>query len=259
MYARGVSRDINPAARHTSASWEGVVSLASVLTQVRPAYGGTSWDEALAYLDSEPAESAVVAALCASLLESGAELFESPIRVFRADPDDRPEDGVADFTPNSDGGVWALGNGMHRVAAAVRMGLTTIRCTTVEPGTADTADEEYADVVFRVPEFAHGPDASLDALDWVCGWLRSFPLSDGTWVECDSFGWHGEAMTGLWSCPSSLVDVLVDALRSRFVEHAPADMVEVGGELVVVSVRTVTGAELDAEFEAEFPSETLPA
>lgn len=104
MYARGVSRDINPAARHTSASWEGVVSLASVLTQVRPAYGGTSWDEALAYLDSEPAESAVVAALCASLLESGAELFESPIRVFRADPDDRPEDGVADFTPNSDGG-----------------------------------------------------------------------------------------------------------------------------------------------------------
>ena len=229
--------------------WEGLIPLLHVLGQVRPAYGGATWGEALAYLYDTPAEAEVISALCAT----GVSVFDESIRVFRAEPDDRRDDDVADFTPSMEGSAWVIGNGMHRVAAAVRMGWETIRCTSVESTIEDGKVDEYVDLVFTLPDMTFGRDVDMDALDWVCGWLRSFPLPDGTWVECDSFSSRGGQMTGMWSCPATHADVLVSELHARFAEFAPTGC---EGTLEIVSSRTVTGAEWDAEYEAEF--EPLP-
>jgi hypothetical protein len=228
--------------------WDGPVPLTRVLEHVRPAYGGGTWDEALTYLYAAPAEAAVIDDLCAR----GANGFDEPIRVLWSEPDES-EDDDDDVVPADEYTGWVIGNGMHRVAAAARLGHDTILCTTSAASDEESAAQEYVDLVFTLPEMSYSadldPDDDLDALDWVCGWFRSFPLHDGTWVECDSFGWHGAEMTGMWTCPTSHADTLVEALRARFVEHAPPGC---EGEFVVKSMRALTGAQWDAEWEAEF-------
>lgn len=225
--------------------WDGSVPLARVLAHVRPAYGGDTWAEALEYLRGAPAENAVIEDLCAR----GAEGFDEPVRVRLFVPDD--ED--ADDTDTSEGAEWLIGNGMHRVAAAVRLGHETITCTTSGPSEQDSAEQEYVDMTFTLPDMSYSADLDpadgLDALDWVCGWFRSFPLRDGTWVECDSFAGHGKEMTGLWTCPTSHAEALVQELHARWAQYAPPG---VDGPLVITSQRTLTGAQWDAEFEAEF-------
>lgn len=247
--------------------WEGLFPLSLVLDHVRPAYGGQTWDEALAYLASAPAEDAVIADLCAS----GPDGFEEPIRIYWTEPDDddAADDGnesdadrgsetgvapaVSDETDGSEEPGWVIGNGMHRVAAAVRLGLEFIACTPSGASEQESAEQEYVDMVFTLPPMTYSselePADQLDDLDWVCGWFRSFPLRDGTWVECDSFAGHGSELTGMWSCPASHAEALVEELHARWTRFAPSGC---KGEFVVKSMRTITGAEWDAEFEAEF-------
>lgn len=226
--------------------WGGPVPLARVLAHVRPAYGGPTWDEALTYLSGAPAESAVIDDLCAR----GAGGFDEPIRVLWSEPDEPEGD---DVVPADEHTGWVIGNGMHRVAAAVHLGHDTILCTTSDASAEENAAQEYVDLVFTLPEMSYSADLDpgddLDALDWACGWFRSFPLPDGTWVECDSFGWHGAEMTGMWTCPASHAAALVDTLHARFAEHAPTGC---EGAFVVTSMRTITGAQWDAEWDAEF-------
>lgn len=233
----------------SSACWDGPIPLAQVLTQVRPAYGGDTWDEALAYLHATPSEANVIAELAAS----GPTGFVSPIRVHQDLPDfDDPED-VAEFVPDLLGREWVLGNGMHRVACAVMLGHETIICTTGGPSGGDDADTEYVEVEFLLPGVwaqDHGTDEGVeDELDWVCGWLRSFPLPDGTWVESDGLGSHGGlVMSGSWTCPATHANALITEMVRRYRKHAPNRT----GDLEVVKMRTLTGAQWDAEFEAEF-------
>lgn len=219
---------------------DGLVPVSLVLDHVRPAYGGASWPEALAYLHGEPAEADVIAALVAT----GAAVFDSPIRVFRADPDDRPEDDTHDFAPNAEGSVWAIGNGMHRVAAAVAMGHPSIRCTAADAPDEEQAVETYVDAEFKFPHvtgWGPGEFEAVDcALDFVCGWLRSFPLPDGTWVEGEAFASRGRVFSGLWSCPPTHSETLVRELQSRFARFAPRP----DGALEFTSVRVCTGADL---------------
>lgn len=220
----------------------GVVPVSLVLEHVRPAYGGATWSEALAYLHANPAEAEVIEALVAT----GAPVFDAPIRVFRAEPDDRPDDEVADAVPDEAGTRWVIGNGMHRVAAAVAMGSPVIRCTTAEPSLEETADETYVEAEFTFPAVPAWSADGFDALDFLCGWLRSFPLPDGTWVEGDSFGARGEVFCGLWSCPPEHADALLAELQARFARFAPTT----GDLLTFRNVRVCTGADLDAEFVA---------
>lgn len=220
----------------------GVVPLSLILDHVRPAYGGATWSEALAYLHAAPAEAEVIEALVAT----GVTVFDDPIRVFRAEPDDRPDDEVADAVPVEAGSQWVIGNGMHRVAAAVVMGSPVIRCTSAEPTSDDAAVETYVDAEFTFPPRPAWSADGFDALDFVSGWLRSFPLADGTWVEGDSFGAHGEVFTGLWSCPTEQADALLGELQARFARFAPRP----SGPLTFRKVRVCTGADLDAEFAA---------
>lgn len=228
--------------------WDGDVPLTRLLDRVRPAYGGETWDEALAYLREAPAENAVIEALCSS----GVDGFDEPIRVIARDdePDSCPDAPALDpHSPQS----WVIGNGMHRVAASVRLGHQTIACTTSSASASEAAAQEYVDLTFTLPAMAYcadfDPDDGTDELDWASGWLRSFALPDGTWVECDSFASHGKRMTGMWICPATHADVLVEQLHARFGRFAPAGC---DGSLVILSMRTLTGAEWDAEFEAEF-------
>lgn len=223
-----------------------VVPLSLVLAHVRPAYGGATWAEALAYLHGDPAEAEVIAALTIALEASGGTVFDSPIRVFVAEPDDRPEDRVCDAVPDPAGSEWVIGNGMHRVAAAVAMGSPAIRVTTATQSGNDPLAEEYVEVEFTFTGGFGWETADYDALDFVCGWLRSFPLPDGTWVEGDSFGSRGLVFSGLWSCPTRHADVLLAELQARFSRHAPP----AAGDMRFVSWRTCTGADLDAEYAA---------
>lgn len=228
--------------------WDGPVPLTQVLAHVFPAYGGDTWEKALAYLHDTASEANVIAALTAS----GTSGFDSPISVYRHQPDpDDPED-VADFEPDPLGRQWGLGNGMHRIAAAVALGHETINCTSAYTSAGDDKQTEYVEVEFLLPGVwpeDHGTAEHVaDALDWVCGWARSFPLPDGTWVESDGLGSHGLVMSGSWTCPASHADMLVTEMSRRYREHAPNRT----GDLEVVKMRTLTGAQWDAEFEAEF-------
>lgn len=231
--------------------WEGPVPLGQVLTHVRPAYGGDTWAEALAYLHATPSEADVIAELAAS----GSTGFDSPIRVEADVPDFEDPEDVAEFEPDALGRGWVLGNGMHRVACAVMLGHETILCATGGHSKGDDAETEYVEVEFLLPgewpvDDGTAEEGVADALNWVCGWLRSFPLPDGTWVESDGLGSYGLVMSGSWTCPADHADMLVAEMGRRYGVYAP----DRTGDLEVVKVRTLTGAQWDAEFEAEFPN-----
>lgn len=246
--APDVATDVTP----DPLCWDGPVPLAQVLTHVRPAYGGETWDEALAYLQATPSEANVIAELAAS----GPTGFDSPIRVGQDLPDFEDPEDVAEFEPDPLGREWILGNGMHRIACAVLLGHMTILSSTGSGSPEDDAETEYVEVDFLLPgvwPVDRGTDEWVeDQLDWVCGWLRSFPLSDGTWVESDGLGSHGGlVVSGSWTCPATHADALIAEMAHRYREHAPSHRT---GDLEVVKMRTVTGAQWDAEHEAEFGS-----
>lgn len=212
-------------------TWDGPVPLAQVLDHVVPAYGGLTWADALSHLHGSASDAETIA----HLVRLGVHGFDRPIRISRLDPDNDLDD------VDSLGRHWVLGNGMHRVAAAVSLGHPTIRCAT-DATSADGTEDTYIEVTYQLPGYWDRKDADADEarMDFAADWLHSFPLPDGTWVESDLTIGHGDTLEGLWHCPHTHEDAFYTALRAR----APG--------LMIVASRCVTGAELDAEHDAEF-------
>lgn len=205
-------------------TWDGLVPVAQVLAHAEPAYGGDTWEEAFAVLHGDPAEDHVISELVASL--DGARSFREPIVISFDDED----------------GVYRLSNGMHRMATAVAQGWDQVLVTSGYP---DHGEVEYVEVYYRLPGDWPADDVDNDEIAFACGWLRSFPLPDGTWVETDLIAQNSGVMHGMWLCPPRLADALVAELVAR----SPA--------FELVAMRCVTGAELDAEYAAEEASEAL--
>jgi hypothetical protein len=223
-------------------NWNGLVPLEQVLAQVRPAYGGDTWEEALASLYGSPGDAATIAELVAAAPNG----FSYPIRIgsdaydsqHNSDPDDSdPDDpdNEPDDEPDPLGRVWYIANGMHRIAAATSMGHTHILSRLADAASVlPDGTNEYIEVVYRF--LGDLPEDDADEFTYAVEWLRSFPLPDGTWVESDIFSSSGgEQQEGMWRCPHHLVEELLLELTRR----APL--------LTVESVRCVTGAQLDAE------------
>lgn len=214
--------------------WDGRIPLAQVLEHVIPAYGGDTWSEVFAYLYGTPSEAQVIADLSASLARTGAGEFTEPVCIFPldTDTDDEPDD------VDPLGRTWRVGNGMHRIATAALLGHDHITTSTAYP--AEDSETHYVEVVYELaPDWAnHTPDGDTDDLDYSCGWLRSFPLPDGVWVESDFFSGSGAHLEGLWRCPPTHVEAFLTELHTR----APG--------MTVHRVTTKTAAELDAEYEA---------
>lgn len=219
-------------------NWDGNIPLAQVLTHAIPAYAGPHWGDVFEYLHSTPSEAKVIAELAASLTQSGARTFTHPVRlhIVDTDPDDPDDDDPDDVDPL--GRHWRVGNGMHRIATAVMLGHDYLPCTTTYP--EDDPDTFYVEVTYELPDRPGEIDSlypSLDGIDYSCGWLRSFPLPDRTWVECDSFSGSGTHLSGLWYCPRSHMDAFLAELQVR----APG--------IVIHSAVGKTAAELDAEYD----------
>lgn len=189
------------AAVAAASAWDRVVDLEHLKAVFLPAYGGDTWEEAVGYLMTRPAEREVVDALVEELATTTH--FREPVRVGWDAEDAR------------------LGNGMHRIAAATIASRPTIRVTTKDDATYDD-EAQTVEVTFTL-DLANatipGAQDDEDDLDYAATWLRSFQLTDGLWVETLACAGHGRLLECEWYCPHDLADDLISALRERCARH----------------------------------------
>lgn len=162
-----------------------------------------------------------VAALCAAVAPAfGEHDWPAVVRSLLDDPDDAEVIGV--LVPAAAGGFdepvvldaeeARVGNGMHRIAAALIAGVPALRVTDrFVRLPLDCVDVEFVlrplTGVAQAPvDEERGPAAMT--------WLRSFPLA-GLWAQTDIGYGSGDRCGGYWYWPADRVDELVEGLRVR--------------------------------------------
>ncbi len=220
--------------------WEGVVPLEQVLRYALPPYGGDTLPEAIAALRQNPAEVEIVGVLAAELSASADMLFEEPVRVYFIEPADwdavdQAEYGARPIQPK-------VGNGMHRLAAAVVAGAERIRVTMQD---WDSINPPFDDELIELSYLLHGAPAPSymphggDAVEFGFAWLRSFRLTPDAWVEAAVSGSCNGVVTSIYYCPHRLRQELVQTVTDRAGLR--------GMRLEVVRARGVTWDQLDEE------------
>lgn len=188
--------------------WEGVIPLAQVLQHALPAYGGDGWNETAKTMLAEPSEAAIVADLAAELRADPDMLFAEPIRLAFTEPEDWDEEDQAEY---GDRPIRPrVGNGMHRIVAAMQAGAARIRVILQD---LKEAEGPFAGELVQVDYLLAGGTGE-DSMDdaW---WLRSFRLTPQVWVEAASTGGRGNVVSSIYYCPHRLRDQLVRALAER--------------------------------------------
>lgn len=224
-----------------SLEWDGIVPLRQVLELTTPAYGGSSWPEALTWILGVASERAVIdeldAELAGRLAGDPDAVFDQPVRVEHYDPEEWDEDDQELLGDCPE--LPAIVNGMHRVAASELIGAPRVLVAD-GPLPDEGPDAEYVEVTFQVVGLPPGPDEDPDA--FALGWLRSFRLTPHLWVEALPSVAGGEHLQMTWHCPHSLERALLASLEARTAAR--------GGRFHRVRTRVVTGRQLDAEFDA---------
>jgi hypothetical protein len=218
--------------------WEGVVDLDQVLRYALPAYGGDTLGQAIATLRAEPSEEEIVTQLAAELRSAPQMLFDEPLRAYFINPEDWDDEDQAE---HGDRPIQPrIGNGMHRVAAAVAAGAGQVRVTTRDWKSIDSPfGGELIEVQYRVR--GAGSPVVDDAVELAYDWLRSFRLTDDAWVEAATMGSCNAVVDSIYHCPHRLLTRLLEQLELRTVRH--------GLTLEVVQARATTWDQLEREDE----------
>lgn len=176
-----------------------LLAASQAMELVSPAYGGSSWEDAIESLLADPIEAQVVADLVGELAVNGE--FERPI-VWEVDPET---------------GDRVVSDGMHRLVAAHRAGAPVVL---VEGYPEDTLDE-FVRVDLRV-RVASGLPIDEELWCQLVSVLRSFRIEDGPWVTSDVFSGCSDQLSGTWICAHRNADGLVEAIlrRARSYEKA---------------------------------------
>lgn len=146
------------------------VPLKALLSQVRPAYPQSHcWDDTFAYLTGDAIEKAVVDALVLAYQRDGG--FREPVVVsdgFEFDGED----------------AVGLANGTHRVVASIIAGAETITVLCRPEQTHEEPLESQDIMVVTVTL----PAGDMDIWEQVSQCLRSFPVNNTLWLECEHYG-----------------------------------------------------------------------
>lgn len=217
-----------------SLPWEGLVELEQVFRFALPAYGD-SWSHAFNEMLEFPSDATIIGELVNELKASAEGVFSKPISISFTEPSDWDERDEAEYGPRPI--QPHVGNGMHRLAAALLAGASKVL---VMKGSPDVNDAELVEIEAELT-FPQGLDVDGECL--LLDWTRSFRLTPDVWVENDGWYASGRVYEWLFYCPHALEGLLLEALASRISER--------GMTFKLVSSKLTSWSQKEAEWDAE--------
>lgn len=116
-----------------------------------------------------------------------------------------------------------VGNGMHRLCAAILENKSTITFS-YEPSSVDAPMYEVEFLLTPVDKGeGNRRKVTEEEYDNAFDWLRSFPLGE-VWVTSDSFSLSDQVCSGYWYCPSSLIGELQREIQRRARQYASLEV-----------------------------------
>lgn len=217
----------------TELTWEGEIPLEQVLEHCQPAHAEAwpdetrTWQHVADALQSNVIENAIIDTLINESMETG--LFEEPVVIDVYEPCPGGEE-CDDLEGHEEYCVkvgeptrYSLGNGTHRVVAAMTAGYKTIRAAT-------SYDYKQFDGKYLIAAFkaSTGPKAKScdphfeDAPDECFGFcvLRSFRLTPDVWVDTAlASRIHGGIYRVYYEIPHDLAETLEREIRRLAEKH----------------------------------------
>lgn len=203
----------------TELKWDGFVPLEQVLEHLQLAYG-ESWQSVADALQSDPIENAIIDTLINESQTTG--LFQEPIRVDVHEPHaldecEDPEDHADYCVDVGKPTRYVLGNGTHRVVAAMTAGYPNIWVSSQD------SSREVEGILIAEFDAEGGTGTCADCDDPVecftfCV-LRSFRLLPDTWAETGFASGINGTWRAVYELPEDNAAALENAVRNLAARH----------------------------------------